>query len=163
LPDHRTTLFRAAYALCRSREDAEDLVQETFERVLRKPRFLKRDDDLGYLMRVLRNTWINRYKDRLREPKTVEFDESIDFVVDPGSDVEVTVTDLQVLYSSVSELSPPLREALVAVDIVGLSYRQAATALGVRQGTIMSRLYRARNDVAERLERAGIGPSRVAH
>src|SRR5690242_7671890 len=70
LPDHRERLFRAAYALCRSREDAEDLVQDTFVRVLRRPRFLRRDDDLGYLLRVLRNTWINSYKARLRRPKT---------------------------------------------------------------------------------------------
>jgi RNA polymerase sigma-70 factor (ECF subfamily) len=60
----------------------------------------------------------------------------------------------------VGELSPPLRETLVAVDIVGLSDRQAAMALGVRQGTIMSRLHRARNDVAGRLEAAGSGPTR---
>src|SRR5881392_2116984 len=49
--DHIDRLFRAAWALCGSREDAEDLVQETYARVLAKPRFLRSEDDLGYLLR----------------------------------------------------------------------------------------------------------------
>jgi RNA polymerase sigma-70 factor (ECF subfamily) len=152
LPDHRERLFRAAYALCGSREEAEDIVQETFVRVLRKPRFLHRDDDLAYLLKVLRNTWINMYKERLRRPATVVFDESTDFVVDPGADPGISVAEVQALYAAVHELSPPLRDTLVAVDIVGLSYKQAAVALRVRQGTIMSRLHRARDRVARQLE-----------
>src|SRR4051812_9214686 len=56
LARHRTRLIRAAYAMCGSREDAEDLVQETFERVLRRPRFVQRDRDAAYLLRVLRTT-----------------------------------------------------------------------------------------------------------
>ncbi len=55
---HVVRLYRAAYGLCGSREDAEDLVQDTYERILRRPRFVRHDDDLGYLLRVLRNTWI---------------------------------------------------------------------------------------------------------
>ena len=161
LPDHRDRLFRAAYALCRSREDAEDLVQETFERVLRRPRFLRRDGDLAYLLRVLRNTWINSYKARSRRPQTVELTEAVEFVLDAGADPIASVAELQAIYAAVSELPVPMRETIVAVDIVGLSYREAASALGVRQGTIMSRLYRARNDVAERLEQSGVGPPRT--
>src|SRR5689334_6955783 len=56
---HVGRLYRAAYGLCGSRADAEDLVQDTYERVLRRPRFVRRDDDLGYLLRVLRNTWVS--------------------------------------------------------------------------------------------------------
>jgi RNA polymerase sigma-70 factor (ECF subfamily) len=155
LPDHQDRLFRAAYALCGSRDEAEDLVQDTYVRVLQRPRFLRRDDDLGYLLRVLRNTWINAYKARRSRPVTVEFDESTDFVIDPGADPGVTVTDIQTIYAALNELSDPLRETLVAVDVLGLSYRQAAHALRVRPGTIMSRLFRARNSVAEHLERVG--------
>src|SRR5215218_10924106 len=60
LGDHVDRLFRAAWALCGKREDAEDLVQETFARVLAKPRFIRNDDDIGYLLSVLRNTHANR-------------------------------------------------------------------------------------------------------
>ena len=51
-------------------------------------------------------------------------------------------------------LTEPLREAIVAVDVVGLSYRDAARALGVKEGTIMSRLHRARSQIAAALEAA---------
>src|SRR5262249_45552030 len=54
LGDHVDRLFRAAWALCGSREDAEDLVQETYARVLARPRLLRHEDDLGYLLRALR-------------------------------------------------------------------------------------------------------------
>src|SRR6516165_11697786 len=68
LGSHTARLYRAAYGLCGSRQDAEDLVQDTFERVLRRPRFLRRDEDLVYLLRVLRNTWISSR--RTRKPIT---------------------------------------------------------------------------------------------
>ena len=63
LGDHIDRLYRAAWSLCGSREEAEDLVQETFERVLRRPRFLRSEDDLGYLLRVLRNTFFSAAAD----------------------------------------------------------------------------------------------------
>jgi len=58
LSQHIDRLYRAAWALCGSREDAEDLVQETFARVLSRERILRGDDELYYLMRVLRNTFL---------------------------------------------------------------------------------------------------------
>ena len=60
LGDHLDRLYRAAWALCGSREEAEDLVQETYARVLARPRLLRREDDLGYLLRALRNTFLNQ-------------------------------------------------------------------------------------------------------
>ena len=57
--DHLDRLFRAAWALCGSREDAEDLVQDTYARVLARPRLLRNEDDLGYLLRALRNTYVS--------------------------------------------------------------------------------------------------------
>ena len=57
------------------REDAEDLVQETYALVLAKPRWLRRDDDLGYLLRVLRNTYVSGVRARGRRPAEVPFDD----------------------------------------------------------------------------------------
>ena len=68
LGDHIDRLYRAAWSLCGSREEAEDLVQETFERVLRRPRFLRSEDDLGYLLRVLRNTFFSQRRGREPAP-----------------------------------------------------------------------------------------------
>ena len=56
--------------MCGSLEEAEDLVQETFARVLRKPRILRTDNDLGYLLRVLRNTFISTRRAASRRPQT---------------------------------------------------------------------------------------------
>src|SRR6202522_2442632 len=71
LTQHVDRLYRAAWALCGSREDAEDLVQETFARVLSRPRVLHGDDELYYLMRVLRNTFLTSRRTASRRPVTV--------------------------------------------------------------------------------------------
>ena len=70
LTQHVDRLYRAAWALCGSREDAEDLVQETFARVLSRPRVLRGDDELYYLMRVLRNTFLTSLRTASRRPVT---------------------------------------------------------------------------------------------
>src|SRR5215204_3111332 len=69
LGDHLDRLLRAALAMCGSRADAEDLVQEVCLRVLAKPRVV-RGSDLGYLLGVLRNTFISDYQTRLRRRTT---------------------------------------------------------------------------------------------
>src|SRR5438270_11185998 len=71
LSQHIDRLYRAAWALCGSREDAEDLVQETFARVLSRPRLLRGDDELYYLMRVLRNSFLTSRRTASRRPVTV--------------------------------------------------------------------------------------------
>ena len=66
---HVDTLHRAAWALCGSREDAEDLVQELCARVLAKPRRLNGDDELSYLVRALRNTFLTTRRAASRRPR----------------------------------------------------------------------------------------------
>jgi RNA polymerase sigma-70 factor, ECF subfamily len=150
LGSHIARLYRAAYGLCGSRQDAEDLVQDTFERVLRRPRFLRRDEDLAYLLRVLRNTWISSGRARRQVP-TSPAGEEIEAIEAPIDPISQSIEGA-VVYEALQELTQPLREALVAVDILGLSYREAARALGTKEGTIMSRLHRGRSQVATRLE-----------
>ena len=70
LSDHVDRLYRAAWALCGSRHDAEDLVQETLCNVLKRPRLLRDDNDIGYLLRALRNTHANNYRTAARRPVT---------------------------------------------------------------------------------------------
>ena len=152
LPDHLERLYRAAYALCGSREDAEDLVQETYERVLRRPRFLRQDNDLAYLMRVLRNTFARLQGRRKSRPVVPLPTDDLDWVQDPGADPTASLLESRAAFAAIANLSDPLREAIVAVDVVGLPYRDAARALRVREGTIMSRLHRARERVAEALD-----------
>jgi RNA polymerase sigma-70 factor (ECF subfamily) len=151
LADHVQRLFRAAYAMTGSRHDAEDLVQETFARVLARPRLVRHRDDPRYLMRAMRNTWIDMQRARAARPVSVGAD-GLEWVVDRGGDPGGTLLDVQVAYRAIHELSPKLRVAIAAVDVLGLSYEEASRALGIRQGTLQSRLARAREQVAAALD-----------
>jgi RNA polymerase sigma-70 factor, ECF subfamily len=149
--DHIDTLFRAACAMCGSRQLAEDLVQETYVKVLARPRFMRRDDDLGYLIKALRNTWYSHLRnERTRREATDSGDHAPDELPartsagDPQSSLEAGA-----VLDALADLPQPYREAVAAVDVAGLSYAEAARALGVRQGTIMSRVYRGREQVAQ--------------
>jgi RNA polymerase sigma-70 factor (ECF subfamily) len=151
LSQHVDRLYRAAWSLCGSREDAEDLVQETFARVLSRPRMLHGDDELYYLMRVLRNTFLTSRRTAGRRPITVATLEDV-VTADPkplGRPEQAL--EIQELYATIAELPEDFRMALVAIDVLGLSYREAARALRVREATITTRLFRARKQVAQRL------------
>jgi RNA polymerase sigma-70 factor, ECF subfamily len=151
LGDHLDRLYRAAWGLCGSREEAEDLVQETYARVLSKPRMIRNDDDLGYLLRVLRNTFVSRHRTAMRRPRTEPFAEGAEPVeLRPELRPEAAL-DAQDVFAAISALPDDFRDALVAVDVAGLSYREAGKLLGAKEATITSRLYRARRQVEKML------------
>lgn len=149
LGDHIDRLYRAAWGLCGSREDAEDLVQETFAVVLRKPRFLRSEDDIGYLLRALRNTFFSQRRSAARRPQTAPLPDDLSWMVDRSAVQPESRLDAAELYTAISALPDDFRDVLIAVDVVGLSYGQAARALRVRETTITTRLHRARQRVAK--------------
>jgi RNA polymerase sigma-70 factor (ECF subfamily) len=152
--EHLPRLYSAARAWTRSREEAEDLVQETYARVLARPRLLRGEDDLGYLLRALRNTLISQRRAERRRPATSELlDEAA--LGTRASDDPAEATETRQVYAAIAELPEEFRDALVAVDVAGLSYEEAAQALSVREGTLTSRLFRARDRVARRLSEWG--------
>ena len=152
LGDHVDRLYRAAWALCGSREDAEDLVQETYARVLGRPRMLRSDDDLGYLLRALRNTFLSQRRTESRRLRPGPLPEQLDLVADPHARQPHAALEAGELYAAVAALPDDFRDVLVAVDITGLSYEEAARALRIPKGTVMSRLYRARQQVVRRID-----------
>src|SRR5512133_2911865 len=152
--DHLDRLYRAAWALCGSREDAEDLVQETYARVLARPRVLRREDDLGYLLRALRNTFLNQRRSESRRLRAAPLPDTLDVVADPHARQPDAAFEAAELYGAIAALPDDFRDVIVAVDVTGLSYKEAARALRIREGTVMSRLYRARQQVVRRVEGA---------
>jgi RNA polymerase sigma-70 factor (ECF subfamily) len=141
--------------LCGSREDAEDLVQETYARVLARPRFLRSNDDLGYLLRVVRHTFISSQRARDRRPHDFAPIDDAE-IADPATACRPDeLAETREVYAVISTLPPNLRDALVAVDVVGLSYAEAAASLEVKEATLTTRLHRARERVIAELEPIG--------
>jgi RNA polymerase sigma-70 factor (ECF subfamily) len=152
LPRHLDRLYRVARALCGSSHDAEDLVQETCARVRARPRLLRGQDELAYLMTVLRNTFLTQRRTAARRPRIggVPIDESDQ--VDPGTGKRPEeALEAREVFDVIAGLPERYRLALVAVDIAGLSYREAAAVLETKEATIATRVFRARQQVALRL------------
>jgi RNA polymerase sigma-70 factor (ECF subfamily) len=152
LGDHVDRLYRAALGLCGNAHDAEDLVQETYTRVLARPRFLRNDDDLGYLLRVLRNTFLNRVRAQRRRPTPLELDDERD-AMPQGRDAHQPEAALEVreLFAAIADLPEDQRDAVIAIDVVGLSYREASRALQCKEATVTTRLHRGRTRLARLL------------
>jgi len=149
---HLDRLLRAAWALCGSRDGAEDLVQETVVNVLSRPRFLRGEDELAYLMQALRNTFRSSRRTAARRPRivmTLEEFGAADGRMAARTEEAVIASEV---FAAIARLPESFRSALVAVDVAGLSYREAARVLDAPEATLTTRLYRARRRVARELD-----------
>ncbi len=146
LGDHVDRLFRAAWALTGDRHEAEDLVQDTYAKVLARPRLVHGSDDLAYLLRALTNQHTSRFRRRRRRPQEVPLGQAP--VDEHGPEDAYAIHEL---FAAIAGLEPDGRSAIVAVDVVGLSYGEAASLLEVKEATIATRLHRARRAVAAAL------------
>jgi RNA polymerase sigma-70 factor (ECF subfamily) len=130
--DQIDVLYRAALAMCGSGEEAGELVQETIARVRsRRRRFRRSDDELGYLLRALLDTFASRGQ-----------------VAEDRRDARLHRSDV---YQAIASLPDAARDALIAVDLMGLSYGDAARALRVREATITCGLQLGRQRLADML------------
>ena len=101
LGDHLDRLYRAAWALCGSREDAEDLVQETYVRVLAKKRVIGSEaDTLPYLLTVLRNTYVSSLRKRGRRPRTAPLEDSEERLAAPAAVTPLAVLEAREVFSA---------------------------------------------------------------
>ncbi len=157
LGDHVDRLFRAAWAMSGSRVDAEDLVQETFARVLAKPRRIRNEDDLGYLLQVLRNTFVSSRRSAGRQLASEPLHERPEAVDRSSATRPEQAVETREVFGLIAALEEPFRDALVAVDVAGLTYAEAAELLDAKEATITSRVFRARAKVARGMESAPDG------
>lgn len=151
LPQLLDRLYRTAWAFCGSTHHAEDLVQETLVKVLARPRLLRRDDELPYLMRALRNTYLTGLRTAGRRPRTVELPAEGSATMRSSLGQPEVALEQRATFDAIAALPDEFRSVLVAVDVLGLSYREAARALRSCEKTIASRLFRARQRVARTL------------
>ena len=155
LGDHLDRLHRAAWALCGTRHDADDLVQETYARVLARPRLIRREGDLSYLLRALHNTFISGRRAQRRRLAPDELDEAAERSASAHPLGTEEAAEQRLVYAAIASLPEDFRAALVLVDVAGLSYAEAARALRIREGTLTSRVFRARREAAHRPPQGG--------
>jgi RNA polymerase sigma-70 factor (ECF subfamily) len=139
---------RLAYSLCGSRDLAEDLTQETYLRVLARPRRLRTGREFPYLARTLRNVLHDHRRSERRMPAIGSDDPLDDLPHHRAHGDPELAAQAAALYDALAALPAPMRDVVAAVDLAGLSYAEAAKALGVPRGTVMSRLFRARARLA---------------
>lgn len=147
-------VYTAGLFLARNKDEAQELLQETFLRAFRFwHQFTTGTNCRAWLMTILHNTFKNRYRERYREQQTVEFDDTISDT-DSSANADALPTNpedivlAQFLDTEVEEalrsLPVEFLEVIVMVDIQELTYEEAAAAIGCPIGTIRSRLSRGR-------------------
>ena len=138
-------LRRYARALVGDREGADDLVQDTLERAVRKFHLWRPGDLRAWLFSIMHNVFVNQLKARRIAPE-VDIDEAAIASPIPC----VTSMDVADVQRALSALAPEQREVLLLVALEDMTYADVSRALGIPIGTVMSRLSRGR----ERLRRA---------
>lgn len=152
-------LRRFAYSLTGSAPDADDLLQNTLERLL--SREIPEEVELAkWAFRVCRNLWIDEYRARKVRQKNVY---SLDDTEEPAVDGEQTIHDqitLAQVDAAMNQLPDEQRSIMALVAVQGMSYKEVAETLGIPAGTVMSRLARARVALARFLNPAS-GPASI--
>ncbi|MFC7406438.1 RNA polymerase sigma factor SigE [Georgenia alba] len=154
--EHSPRVYRLAYRLTGNVADAEDLTQETFVRVFRSLHSYQPGNFEGWLHRITTNLFLDmaRRRSRLRMDPLGEAGERLPAAHDAGEPergFEHGNLDVDV-QAALDSLPPKYRAVVVLCDIEGLSYEEIAATLGVKMGTVRSRIHRARAMLRDQLE-----------
>ena len=161
-------VYRVARRLVSSREEAEDLVQETYARAFRSWRSYTPGTNLrAWLLRILTNLNIDRGRREQRSPSTQPLEEGDYFLynrleADSGSDDEARIVERlsqDEIVQALAEVPHDFRDVIVLVDIGDFTYQDAAQILDIPIGTVMSRLHRGRRILKKELAEASVGDS----
>ncbi|HEY7604173.1 MAG TPA: sigma-70 family RNA polymerase sigma factor [Gaiellaceae bacterium] len=161
-------VYRVARRLVGSREEAEDLMQETYARAFRSWRSYTPGTNLrAWLLRILTNLNIDRGRRLQRAPDTQPLEEGDYFLYnkleessrEPRSDQDAVVDRLSQddVVGALSAVPHDFRDVLVLVDIGDFTYQDAAQILDIPIGTVMSRLHRGRRILKTALADQAVG------
>jgi RNA polymerase sigma-70 factor (ECF subfamily) len=151
---HLDALYRVALRLTGDASQAEDLVQDTMLKAYRSWRQYRPGTNAkGWLLTILRNTFINDYRRRKHEPIAMDLEaaepHALDRAmqeVDPEGSFFSQIVDDKVL-EAIDSLPEEFREVLVLSDVEGMRYAEIAETLHIPVGTVKSRLFRARRQL----------------
>ncbi len=154
---HADRVYRLAYRLSGNAQDAEDLTQETFIRVFRSLSSYRPGTFEGWLHRITTNLFLDMVRRRNRV-RMEALPEDYDRVPgdEPSPEQAFTAAHLDSdLQEALDELPPEFRAAVVLCDVEGLSYEEIGATMGVKMGTVRSRIHRGRQALRASLENKG--------
>jgi RNA polymerase sigma-70 factor (ECF subfamily) len=159
---HIDSMYNFAFRLTNDEDDANDLLQDTYMKAFRFINsFQEGTNSKAWLFRILKNSFINDYRKKSKEPSKVDYQE-VETVYNSTEDAEFESTsDLRIetvqdmigdeVAMALNGLPVDFRTVIILCDIEGFTYEEMAKILDIPIGTVRSRLHRARNLLKEKL------------
>jgi RNA polymerase sigma-70 factor (ECF subfamily) len=159
---HINSMYNFAFRLTMDEDDANDLVQDTYLKAFRFISSFERGTNAkAWLFRILKNSFINDYRKRSKEPSKVDYQEvETTYNSEEAAEVDHT-TDLRIetvqdmigdeVATALNSLPVDFRTVIILCDIEGFTYEEMAKILDIPIGTVRSRLHRARNLLKDKL------------
>ncbi len=155
------SMYNFAYRLTYDEDDAKDLVQETYLKAFRFiDSFQRGTNAKAWLFRILKNSFINDFRKKSKEPSKVDYQEVETYYNSEDVDASIT-SDLRIdavqdmigdeVSNALNALAVDFRTVIILCDLEGFTYEEMAKILDIPIGTVRSRLHRARNLLKEKL------------
>lgn len=160
---HIDSMYNFAFRLTNDEDDANDLVQDTYLKAFRFINSFERGTNAkAWLFRILKNSFINDYRKKSKEPAKVDY-QDVETTYNSTEDAEMdATTDLRTetvqdmigdeVANALNSLPVDFRTVIILCDIEGFTYEEMAKILDIPIGTVRSRLHRARNLLKEKLK-----------
>ena len=152
---YMSAMYNFALRMTANEEDAQDLVQETLLKAYRFfDSFEKGTNCKAWLFRILKNSFINKYRKTSKEPNKIDYDEVKEFfntvkddTVDPNDLESQLFGELldDEITAALQSIPPDFRTVVILCDMEGMTYEEIADTVGCPVGTVRSRLHRGRN------------------
>jgi RNA polymerase sigma factor (sigma-70 family) len=158
---HINSMYNFAYRLTLDQDDSKDLLQDTYLKAYRFiTSFQQGTNAKAWLFRILKNSFINDYRKKSKEPSKVDYQEVETYYNSEDVDRQIT-PDLRVealrdmigdeISNALNSLDVDFRTVIILCDLEGFKYDEMAKILDIPIGTVRSRLHRARNLLKEKL------------